>query len=189
MTESHVFDPKKIEILESEERKTWQNTQEIFDLINLKPNNVVTDLGCGSGYFSIPISLIVKKVYSIDFQKEMLDYLKQKIEKKKIHNIEPLLSKADRIPLINNCTDLLLSVNTLHEFENRNYVILEIHRLINENGKLVIIDFIKQETTFGPPIEIRISKDQAINLFETMDFKFINSFDLKYHYLIIFQKI
>jgi ubiquinone/menaquinone biosynthesis C-methylase UbiE len=133
LKESHVFDPEKIELLESEDRKTWQNTQEIFELINLKPYYSVTDLGCGSGYFSIPLSGIVKKVYSIDFQKEMLDYLKQKIEKKKINNIELILSKANKIPLINNCADLLLTVNTLHEFENRNDVILEIHRLINHN--------------------------------------------------------
>ncbi|MEJ2241450.1 MAG: class I SAM-dependent methyltransferase [Candidatus Bathyarchaeota archaeon] len=189
MTKSNVFNPRNIEILESEDRKDWQNPQQILDLINLKSYYAVIDLGCGSGYFSIPISKRVSKVYGIDFQKEMLNYFKQKIEKKKIQNIELMRSKANTIPLIKNCTNLLLTVNTLHEFEDRNEVIQEIYRLIKENGRVVIIDFKKEKTNFGPPMAIRISKDDATNLFTNKGFKVTNSYDLKYHYLIIFQKI
>lgn len=188
LIDSTVFDPKKIEILESKDRKNWQNIQQIFNLLQLNPNHIAIDLGCGSGYFSIPLSRKVRGVIGIDLQKEMLDYLKQKIEKKKIFNIDLILSKANKIPLMNNCTNLLLTVNTLHEFENRTEVIFEIHRLINKNGKLILIDFKKENTNFGPPMKIRISKDQAINLFENEWFKVINSYDLQYHYLIIFQK-
>lgn len=188
LTYSAVFNPKNIENLESEDRKDRLNFQQIFTLLQLKPNYIVIDLGCGSGYFSIPLSKKVKRVYGIDLQKEMLDYLKQKIEKQKIENIELILSKADKIPLINNCTNILLTVNTLHEFESRTEVISEIQRLISKNGQLIVIDFKKEEADFGPPIEIRISKHQAINLFENKDFEVIGSYDLKYHYLLIFQK-
>ena len=64
----------------------------------------------------------------------------------------------------------------------------EIQRLISKNGQLIVIDFKKEEADFGPPIEIRLSKHQAINLFENKDFEVIGSYDLKYHYLLIFQK-
>ena len=189
LNKSNVFNAKNIEILESDDRKNWQNSQQIIDLIDLKSHYVVIDLGCGSGYFSIPLSRRVNSVFGIDFQKEMLNYLKQKIEKNKIENIELLLSKADKVPLIKNCSNIILTVNTLHEFEDRNKVILEIYRLIDNNGRLVIIDFKKEKTSFGPPMEIRISNAQAINLFEKNGFKAIKSYDLKYHYLIIFQKV
>ena len=189
MNKSNVFNAKNIEILESDDRKNWQNSQQIIDLIDLKSHYVVIDLGCGSGYFSIPLSRRVNSVFGIDFQKEMLNYLKQKIEKNKIENIELLLSKANKVPLIKNCSNIILTVNTLHEFEDRNKVILEIYRLIDNNGRLVIIDFKKEKTSFGPPMEIRISNAQAINLFEKNGFKAIKSYDLKYHYLIIFQKV
>ena len=84
MKESHVFDPKHIGILESEDRKTWQNIDEILGLIDLKQNYVVADLGCGSGYFTVPISRKVKNVYGVDVQKEMLEFLEQKIQEQKI---------------------------------------------------------------------------------------------------------
>ncbi|MCJ7721375.1 class I SAM-dependent methyltransferase, partial [Candidatus Bathyarchaeota archaeon] len=93
MKESHVFHPKHIAVLESEDRKTWQNTEEILGVLELKPYYIVADLGCGSGYFAVPISREVKKVYGIDVQREMLDFFEQKIQRQKIGNIELLLSK------------------------------------------------------------------------------------------------
>ena len=74
MKESHVFDPKHIGILDSEDRQTWQNPEEIMEVLELKPSSVVADLGCGNGYFTVPISRKVRKVYGIDVQKEMLEF-------------------------------------------------------------------------------------------------------------------
>ncbi len=116
MSESHIFDPKHIYALESEDRKTWQNREKIIGMLELKPSYVVADLGCGSGYFSVPISQIVKKVYSIDVQIEMLEFLEKKIQDQKIGNIETLLSIDNKIPLEDESIDLLLTVNTFHEF-------------------------------------------------------------------------
>ena len=161
MNESHIFDPKHIDALESEDRKTWQNPEEIIELLELKPSYVVADLGCGSGYFTVPISHKVKKVYGIDIQKEMLEFLEQKIQEQKIVNIETLLSKENKIPLQNESVDLLLSVNTLHEFQDKEKMIREIHRVIKPRGKAAIIDFKKENTDFGPPVAIRVSKEQA----------------------------
>lgn len=99
MKKSHVFNPKNIDVLEMEERKIWQNPEEILGTVEIKPNFVAADLGCGSGFFTVPLSRKVKKVYGIDIQKEMLEFLEQKIRKLKIKNIEPRLSRKNEIPL------------------------------------------------------------------------------------------
>jgi len=90
-----------------------------LELIDLNPDYVVVDLGCGSAFFTVPLSRKVKKVYGIDVQKEMLAFLEQKIQRQKIGNIEPLLSGKDEIPLENESVDLLITVNTLHEIPNK----------------------------------------------------------------------
>lgn len=185
---SHIFDPKNIEVLESEDRKTWQNPKKIIERLNLKSNYIVADLGSGSGYFSIPISRIVKKVYSIDVQEEMLDFLEKKIQGQKITNIELILSKGNDVPLQESSVDLLLSVNTLHEFNDKDLIIEEIKRVLKPNGKAAIVDFKKEETDFGPPVTIRVSEDQAIHLFEKHGLNTTLSYDLTYHYLIMFEK-
>ena len=188
MAESHVFDPKHIAALESEERKTWQNPEEVLELLSLKPSYVVADLGCGSGYFTVPLSHRVKKVYGIDIQKEMLTSLEQKIRKQKILNIETLLSKENEIPLQNESVDLLLSVNTLHEFRDKETLIGEMRRVLKADGRAAIIDFKKEETNIGPPVSIRLSIEQAKHLFQTNGFKALMTHELKYHYLIFFRK-
>lgn len=137
----------------------------------------------------MPLSQKVKKVYGIDVQKEMLDFLKQKIRKFKIENIEPLLSKGNEIPLSDESVDLLVSMNTLHEFSDKEKMIEEMRRVLKQGGKVMIADFKKKNIGFGPPVTIRISKKQATSLFEKRGFTTLNKQDLTYHYLLVFSKL
>jgi len=146
-------------------------------------------LGCGSGFFTVPISRKVKKVYGIDVQKEMLDFLEQKIQLQKIGNIEPLLSEKNKIPLENESVDLLITVNTLHEFSDKKKTIEEIRRVLKPEGQAVIVDFKKEDTCFGPPVTIRVSQDQARHLFEERGFTALTSHELQHHYLIVFRRV
>jgi ubiquinone/menaquinone biosynthesis C-methylase UbiE len=186
MKNPHLFDPKNIAILEAEDRKIWENPEEILGEIRLSSNYVVADLGCGSGFFTLPLSHRVKKVYGIDVQEEMLKFVAQKIRREKIGNVELLLSEDGTIPLENHSVDLLLSANTLHEFSNGENMVKEIRRVLKPSGKAVIVDFKKEETGFGPPVAIRISSEQAKRLFEKNGFQALKSRELQYHYLIIF---
>lgn len=186
--ESHLFDPKKIEVLEQEDRKTWQNPEEIIEKVDIKPDFIAADIGCGSGVFTIPLSYKVKKVYAMDVQKEMLDFLENKIKKYQLKNIESKLAGENEIPLSDESVDLLISINTLHEFDNRDQMISEMLRVLKPNGRALISDFQKKETGFGPPVFIRLSKSDAIALFEKNGFKILQTHELKYHYLLVFSK-
>jgi ubiquinone/menaquinone biosynthesis C-methylase UbiE len=185
MKESHVFDPKHIDVLEMEGRRIWQNPKEILETIEIKPDFVAADLGCGSGFFTVPLSQKVKKVYAIDIQKEMLEFLEKKIQGLKIKNIGLILSNEDEIPLENESVDILISINTLHEFDDKGRMIEEIRRVLRRYGKLLIVDFKKEDTGFGPPVAIRVSKEQAKSLFEKKGFTILKSEDLMYHYLLV----
>jgi ubiquinone/menaquinone biosynthesis C-methylase UbiE len=186
--EDHLFDPMKIEVLEQEDRKTWQNPEEIIEKVSIKPDFVSADIGCGSGVFTIPLSYKVKKVYAVDVQKEMLEFLEAKVKKYRLENIELKLAGANEIPLSDESIDLLISINTLHEFENRDQMILEMLRVLKPNGRALISDFQKKETGFGPPVSIRLSKSDAIAVFEKNGFKILQTHELKYHYLLVFLK-
>ena len=188
MKKSRVFDPRNINVLEMEERKIWQNPEEILGAIEIKPDFVAADLGCGSGFFTVPLSQKVKKVYGIDVQKEMLEFLEQKIQKLEIKNIEPLFSRENEIPLENESVDLLVSLNTLHEFDNKERMIEEMRRVLKKGGKALIVDFKKKNTCFGPPVAIRVSRKQATSLFEKKGFATLNKQDLMYHYVLVFSK-
>jgi len=186
--ESHLFDPKNIAVLEMEERKIWQNPEEILRTIEIKSEFTVADLGCGSGFLTVPLSRKARKVYGIDIQKEMLEFLEQKMRSLKIENIHPLLSKENEIPLGNASVDLLVSMNTLHEFDDKERMVEEMKRVLKQGGKALIADFKKETTGFGPPVVIRVSRKQATNLFEKKGFTTLKKENLPYHYLLVFSK-
>jgi len=188
MKKSHVFDPKHVAVLETEDRKLWQNPEEILKAVEINPNFVATDLGCGSGFFTVPLARKVKKVYGIDVQKEMLDFLERKIRRLRVHNIMLLLSEENKIPLARGSIDVLISINTLHEFRDKELIVEEIHRVLKPCGKVLIADFKKVSTIFGPPVAIRVPKRQAISLFKRSGFVILNTQDLLYHYLLVFSK-
>lgn len=185
---SHLFDPENIDVLEEQARKTWQNPEEILSAVEIKPDTVAADLGCGSGVFTIPLSRKVEKVYGIDVQKKMLEFLEQKIQMRKLKNIEPLIAKGNEIPLEDESIDLLVSINTLHEFDNKDRMIEEMRRVLKRGGKALIVDFEKKNTGFGPPVAIRVSKEQARSSFEKKGFITEKTRHLKYHYLLVFSK-
>lgn len=188
MKKSHVFDPKHVDVLEEEARKTWQNPEEILNTVDLKPTFVAVDLGCGSGFFTVPLSQRVQKVYAIDVQEKMLEFLRKKIRKLKITNVEPLLSKSNEIPLGDESVDFLVSINTLHEFDDKETMIEEMKRVLRRGGIVLIVDFKKKDTGFGPPVAVRVSKKQAKNLFEKKGFTILKMQELMYHYLLVFSK-
>jgi ubiquinone/menaquinone biosynthesis C-methylase UbiE len=188
LKKSHLFNPEHIGILESEDRKIWQSPDAILDTLEIKPHFTVADLGCGSGYFTLPLAAKARRVYGIDVQKEMIDYVRTKIRKLKIKNVELLVSKPSEIPLEDGSVDLLLTVNTLHEFDNKERMIKEMRRVVKKGSKILIADFMKKETEFGPPVEIRVSKAKAVKLFEAESFALVEKRDLPYHYLLVFVR-
>lgn len=188
MNPPHIFDPAHIAVLESEDRKVWQNPDEIFGAVKVKSDWFAADFGCGSGYFTVLLAQKVTKVYAIDIQKEMLHFLENKIQRLGISNIELRLSRPNKIPLEDEAVDFLMSINTLHEFDDTAGTIREMKRVIKHEGSLLIVDFKKQETEFGPPVRIRVAKERAIKLFEDHSFTLSNTKDLPYHYLLAFTK-
>ena len=184
----HLFDPKKIDVLEREDRKIWQNPEEILRTVEIKPKFVVADIGCGSGFFTLPLSRKVARVYAVDVQKEMLESLEQKIRNLKIQNIKPLLARENEIPLGNKSVDLLVSMNTLHEFDDKERMVVEMGRILKDGGKALIADWKKENTGFGPPVPIRVAIEQAVGLFKKREFTLLKKKNLPYHYLLVFSK-
>jgi predicted methyltransferase len=47
------------------ERDQWQRPSDVMQALDLRPGNVVVDLGCGSGYFTLKLSAPVGKGGSV----------------------------------------------------------------------------------------------------------------------------
>jgi len=69
----------------------------------VKSGQVVADLGCGSGYYTLALAEFVGaqgKVYAVDLDKKCIRALKKKAEKGGYHNIEAHASSASEVSFI-----------------------------------------------------------------------------------------
>ena len=118
----------------------------------------------------------------------MLEVVNQKILQKKIQNIKTVLSIDNEIPLENDFLDLLLTVNTLHEFSDLDRTLKEIYRVLKLGGKVVVVDFKKKKEGFGPPEHVRVSSRKARIIFNQNHFKVLRVKYLRYDYFLYSEK-
>ena len=155
-TMAHQFEAGNKEMLKGQHRHEVQPAEDIVERASPHQGEICADLGAGTGYISIPLSLEVKAVIALDSQREMLDSLKASIGPAHAGQIWPLIGELPELPFADRSLDRVFIVNVLHEFEDRAYLVNEIKRVLKEGGKVSLVDFQKKQTSFGPPIDERI---------------------------------
>jgi ubiquinone/menaquinone biosynthesis C-methylase UbiE len=169
---------------------------DIFEKVGLSESMHVGDLGCGNlGYFSVPAAKIVGKngmVYAVDIQKPVLQAVEHIAKEEGLENIKTVWSNleivgATRIPA--DSLDLAVAINMLFIAENDSVVFEEAYRLAKTGGKLLVIDWKSISTPFGPALEDRIKKEDAMKFAKDARFNFIEEFEAgPYHFGLIFTK-
>lgn len=185
----HKFDPKKIDILISEERKKEIDPSKYLKEKGLKKGMAFADIGCGPGFFVLPASEIVGKtgrVYALDTQQEMLNELKKR---RPSENIIILKSEETELPVQDKAVDIAIMVFVLHEVHYPVDFLKEVKRILKPSGKLIVIDWEKKVEEKGPPFEERIPKEKAKEVFEHAGFKKIETEGLNpSHYEVVGRK-
>jgi len=67
--------------LTRESREREEECSTLLEVLNLKPGQVVCDLGCGNGFYTLPMAELVGpkgKVLAVDIQQEMLHLLAER---------------------------------------------------------------------------------------------------------------
>ena len=102
---------------------------------------VVADLGCGPGYYTLPLAEAVGpegKAYAVDSDKKAIRALEEKARKHGYHNIEAHATSASDLSFIKDesvdfvlACDLLCSIAPRH----RETAVNEIKRILKPDGK------------------------------------------------------
>ncbi len=151
-----------IQRFESKERDEYQQPEKVLDYLGNMEGKKIIDIGAGSGYFSVKLAARGAEVIAADVSEEFQDYIKLRIEKDKLENIELRMIPYDSPALNEHEVDMALIVNTYHHIENRPDYFSEVRNGLKTNGELIIVDFFKVETPVGPPIKHKLSIDQVI---------------------------
>jgi len=141
---AHVMGAGGIPWLERPERENEENPTKCIEALDLKPGDVVADLGAGSGYYAFRMAPKVGekgKILAVDIQDEMLAALKKRIEKEKVANVETIKCTESDPKLPEKGVDLVLMVDVYHELAFPYEVMMAIRKALKPGGRVVLVEY------------------------------------------------
>ncbi|PIR72107.1 MAG: hypothetical protein COU42_02535 [Candidatus Nealsonbacteria bacterium CG10_big_fil_rev_8_21_14_0_10_36_24] len=172
--------------------ESFLNPEEVLDELDLRPDMVAAEFGCGSGGFAFPLAKRLEDglVYAIDIQEAPLSALKSRALLENVVNIRVIRSDLEKprgSTLTEFSLDLVFIPNVLFQVDNKNAIIKEAKRVLKTGGKIVVIDW-KKSATQGPE-QGRVLPEEVKKIAEKAGLSFEKDFEAgKYHYGLIFTK-
>jgi ubiquinone/menaquinone biosynthesis C-methylase UbiE len=157
----------------------------------LKEDNIVADLGAGTGFYTIPAGTLAPrgKIYAVEVVKDFLDTIGHKIKEAHLGNIEIIWGDIEKLggtKIADGIADAVIASNILFQVEDKDNFIEEAKRILKRKGRILLIDWSESSVMKGTNI---ISKDKARVMFEKKGFVLEREIDAgDYHYGMILIK-
>jgi ubiquinone/menaquinone biosynthesis C-methylase UbiE len=178
-----------VKMFEGKERDAWQKPEAVIKALDIKQDSIIADIGSATGYFPVRFARACPKgkVYGIDIEKSMVDYLNQRAGRENLPNLSCILGQPDD-PKLPEPVNLVFICNTYHHIEERQIYFEKLKKNLLAGGRLVIIDFIKGDLPVGPPDQMKLSPDEVISELLSAGYHLVQKLEmLPYQYALIFQ--
>lgn len=188
---THKFKVINKSKLNSPKRREVLPADKILSAIGITPGEIVADIGCGIGFFTFPLSGAVGAegiVYALDIEKEMLDDVEAGMLEQNIKNIRTVVTQEYKLVLEDESVDVAFLCTVMHEVKMREKFLKEANRILFSGGRIVIVEWIKKDSDFGPPADHRLDKDVLKKNLQRTGFNDIQIMDFNDYFYIATAK-
>ena len=199
---SHHHGSRSVEewlrILEDPSRDAWQKPAQVLEALGLRPGQDVADIGAGTGYFSVRFAEAVGpggKVFAVDIDQGLIDHLNERAKDAGLSNLEavlaaPWLWALDDPLLSEKSLDIVFVCDVIHHVQDRQGYFAKLSGALRPGGRLAIVDFYKRETPVGPPVAMKIAREDLISELREAGCVLAQEFDfLPHQYFLVFEAI
>ncbi|MBA3847696.1 MAG: class I SAM-dependent methyltransferase [Planctomycetes bacterium] len=185
---AQVMGHEGAEWLDRPEREEEERPALVVDALRLRADEVVADIGAGTGYFSMRLAGIAKRVYAVDIQPEMLELLSAKAAAAGVANIEPVLGAIDDPRLPAAAIDLALFVDVYHELEHPVELMRALHVALKPGGRVALVEYRAEDPDVPIKPLHKMSEAQARLEMESLGFEWVETIaTLPRQHLLVFR--
>jgi len=177
--------------LERPGREQEEAPSKAIELMDLKPADVVADIGAGTGYFAFRIARKVPrgKVLAEDIDRAMLGGLRLTTRRLGLTNVEPVLGTTQDPRLPPNAVDIVLMVDSYHEFDHPREMMQAIVKALKPGGRVIDIEYRAEDPNVPIKPHHKMTEAQAGMEMAAVGLVHLTTIDdLPQQHFMVFQK-
>src|SRR3989344_6472201 len=152
----------------------FANPLKILKTIPLRENDIVADLGAGTGHYSVIAGMLAPKgkIYAVEIEKDFLDTIKGKVKDPRIENVEVIWGNVEKpggTKIGDGIVDVAIASNILFLVDDKEKFIDEIRRILKPNGKVLLVDW-DSSIIEGARAVKTVPQEKALAMFEKKNF-------------------
>lgn len=143
--------------------------KEVRQELRASTTKSLIDYGSGTGLVSLELSDLVYSILLVDSSKQMLDVAEAKIARKRIINTKVLYSDFTQETPDLKADIVLMSLVLLHIPDTKK-ILQQLFAILNEGGKLIIVDFDKNDQINHPKVHNGFWHEKLNNILSNVGF-------------------
>lgn len=191
-TPAEVMTWRAADWLTRDTRIKEEQPDKMLAALDIKPGQVVADIGAGVGYHVARISPLVGATGTVigeDIQPEMIAMLQKNVAQFGLKNVQTILGQPDDPKLPDNAIDLILMVDVYHEFSQPTVMLQKLRKALKPDGRIVLVEFRGEDPNVPIRTEHKMTVQQVRAELEAAGLKFQKTLEfLPWQHIIVFTK-
>jgi ubiquinone/menaquinone biosynthesis C-methylase UbiE len=177
------------------DKNSFVDPRKIIKIAGIKRGDKVADFGCGAGYFSIPIAVVVGdggEVYAFDVLPSAIEATASYAKVSGVDNVitkRVNLEKENGTILADGSVDWVIIKDVLFQNKGRQIILKEANRVLRSGGNILVMEW-NNNSIIGPERKTRLDIKDVMEMIFSQGFVFKKQSTAgDYHYVIVATKV